>query len=206
MTSLRIYRALTLRTNGSTAAEFGLVLPLLLLFLLGMIDVGRYMWTANQLEKATQMGARMAVVTNMVPGGLANANYGLTLGQGAPIPPATFGAASCTETAGAVSCSCVTAPCPVLTPYDSVAFNDIVTRMRAIAPAIDAANVSIAYTNSGLGFAGDPSGSDVAPIVTVTAADVDFVPLIFQMFGVSLNLPAASAALTLEDGAGSVSN
>ncbi len=53
-----------------------MVLPLLILFLFGIIDVGRYMWTLNQVEKATQMGARMAVVTNMVPGGLAAQNYG----------------------------------------------------------------------------------------------------------------------------------
>ncbi|WP_246444371.1 TadE family protein [Sphingomonas sediminicola] len=56
------------RDDGATAAEFAMVLPLLILFLFGIIDVGRYMWTLNQVEKATQMGARMAVVTNMVPG------------------------------------------------------------------------------------------------------------------------------------------
>ena len=52
--------------DGAAGAEFALVLPLLILFLFGMIDVGRYMWTINQLEKATQVGARWAVVTDMV--------------------------------------------------------------------------------------------------------------------------------------------
>ena len=44
-----------------------MVLPLLLLFIFGIIDVGRLMWTWNRAEKATQMGARFAVVTDMVP-------------------------------------------------------------------------------------------------------------------------------------------
>ena len=44
-----------------------IILIILILLLLGMIDVGRYMWALNELEKATQMGARMAVVTTMVP-------------------------------------------------------------------------------------------------------------------------------------------
>ena len=50
--------------SGSSAAEFGIVLPLLLMFLFGIIDAGRFMWTYNHAEKATQMGARMAVVTS----------------------------------------------------------------------------------------------------------------------------------------------
>ena len=47
--------------TGSGAAEFSLVLPLLILLLLGMIDTGRYMWEYNRAEKATQMGARFSV-------------------------------------------------------------------------------------------------------------------------------------------------
>ena len=47
-------------------AEFALVLPVALLFLLGIVDAGRYLYEVNQLEKATQMGARFAVVTDPV--------------------------------------------------------------------------------------------------------------------------------------------
>ena len=46
---------------GATAAEFAMVLPIVILFLLGTIDVGRLMWTWNKAEKATQFGARYAV-------------------------------------------------------------------------------------------------------------------------------------------------
>ena len=58
-------------------------MPVLILFLLGIIDVGRYMWSINELEKATQMGARMAVVTTWFPAGSPLTSMVMTLGQGA---------------------------------------------------------------------------------------------------------------------------
>ena len=194
------------RQDAASAVEFALVLPLLILFLLGTIDVGRYMWGLNKVEKATQMGARMAVVTTMVPGGLAAANYGTSLGQGASIPTSSFGEARCSKPAGSVSCSCFTSPCPTLTPVDTAAFNAVTGRMKLIAPMVSDPNVRIDYRNSGLGYAGDPTGPDVAPIVTVTASGVPFRPLVFMFLGGNLTLPTVSASLTLEDGQGNFSN
>lgn len=190
--------------RGATAAEFALVLPLALLFLFGIIDVGRLMWTLNSAEKATQMGARAAVVSTFVPGGLAATNYGTTLGQGAVIPTTTFGAARCSKPANAVSCTCTTTPCPTLTPINATTFDDIVVRMRGVAPTIAPNDVQITYSNSGLGYAGDPNGPDVAPLITVSAVGIDFTPLLFQFFGVSFSLPTISASLTMEDGDGPV--
>ena len=75
---------LRLDRSGASAVEFALVLPLLLLFLFGIIDAGRYLWEVNKAEKATHYGARMAVVTNVVSPALAATNYvgvgGLTQG------------------------------------------------------------------------------------------------------------------------------
>lgn len=192
--------------SGAAGAEFAMVLPLLILLILGTIDAGRYMYTLNQVEKATQMGARMAVVTNMVPGGLAAQNYGTTLGQGAPIPTSSFGAAQCSSSGGTVSCTCATSPCPTLTPFDTAAFTAVTDRMMLIAGILHPSNVTIRYENSGLGYAGDPTGPDVAPIVTVSVTGVSFDPLIGQFFGISLRFPVVTASLTLEDGQGSFSN
>lgn len=180
------------------------MLPLALLFLFGIIDVGRLMWTLNSAEKATQMGARAAVVSSFVPGGLATTNYGTSLGQGAVIPVSTFGAASCSKPADAVSCTCTVTPCPTLTPINSTTFDDIVVRMRGVAPTIAPSDIQITYSNSGLGYAGDPNGPDVAPLITVSAVGIDFTPLLFQFFGVSFALPTVSASLTMEDGDGPV--
>ena len=44
--------------------------PLLPVLLLGLIDAGRFMWEYNQAEKATQMGVRYAVSTDLVPAGI----------------------------------------------------------------------------------------------------------------------------------------
>ncbi|MEO6255886.1 MAG: TadE/TadG family type IV pilus assembly protein [Sphingomicrobium sp.] len=192
--------------SGSTAAEFALVLPVLLLFLFGIIDAGRLMWAWNGAEKATQMGARMAVVTDMIPGGLAAADYSATLGQGKSVPITSFGAATCKKPAAAVTCTCKTAPCPTLTPINTSAFNGVVTRMTYFLPLLQPSNVVIDYENSGLGYSGDPNGSDVAPIVTVRIQNMPFNPILGAVFGATFKLPEIRADLTLEDGSGNYSN
>jgi len=75
------FRHLLRSTAGSSAAEFALVLPLFLILLFGVIDAGRFMWEYNQAEKATQVGARVAVVTNVLASQLRDENYaGQTVG------------------------------------------------------------------------------------------------------------------------------
>ena len=195
--------------RGAGAAEFAMVLPVLLFFLLGTIDVGRLMWTWNRAEKATQVGVRFAVVTDMVPSGLASYDFvntgGLT--QGDPVPETSFGGATCTSSGGSVSCSCHSGgTCPSLGTASTAAFTNILTRMQQLMPELTAANVVVDYGYSGLGFAGDPNGSDVAPLVTVSLRDVQFKPVLFTLFGASISLPPSSASMTLEDGSGTTSN
>jgi hypothetical protein len=64
------------------------------------------------------------------------------------------------------------------------------------------ANVKITYQNVGLGYSGDPTGPDVAPLTTVELTGLTFDPLV--LFGGTLNLPPIKASLTLEDGECSV--
>ena len=208
MISAGTLKALCRRSNGAAGAEFAMVLPLLVLLLLGIIDVGRYMWALNEVEKATQMGARMAVVTTIMPTDLANMNFGATLGQGAVIPTSSFGAMQCTSNGTAASCSCVS-NCPGIgNTANTTAFNRVADRMILIANFMRRSDVTITYTNSGLGYAGDPTPNapDVAPIVTVSAAGVPFRPAIFMFLGGRVVLPTVSASLTLEDGSGNFSN
>ena len=189
--------------RGASAAEFALVLPLLMLLLFGMIDTGRYMWEHNQAEKATQMGARMAVVTDVVANDLAAVNYvgvgGLT--QGDRIPASALGVLTCTS---ATACVCTTAPCPSLT-RNGPAFAAIVARMRLMKPDIVASNVSISYQGSGLGYAGDPNGMEIAPLVTVSLTGVQFQPLSLLML-THTTMPDFATTLTAEDSVGSQSN
>lgn len=195
--------------RGANAAEFALVLPVLIFFLLGVVDVGRMLWTWNMAEKATQAGVRFAAVTDLVPSGLATYDFVTSGGipQGDPIPLTSFGGATCTSSGGSVSCACDSgATCPPLGTASSAAFTNILTRMQKMMPQLVAANVVVHYGYSGLGFAGDPNGPDVAPLITVSLRDVQFTPVLFQLFGASMTLPSSSSSMTMEDGSGTTSN
>jgi len=201
-------RKISSDNTGSTAAEFAMVLPLLLILLFGLIDAGRFMWTYNRAEKATQMGARFAVVTDLVPAGLTGYSFAVSGGipQGDPIPESSFGGATCSSstnatTAAAVTCSCVTGgTCPSLGTASVSAFNNILTRMRQFMPELKANQVNVDYAFSGLGYAGDPNGIDVAPLVKVSLRNVTFSPGFLP--GLAITMPASSAEATLEDGSG----
>lgn len=196
--------------RGGPAAEFAMVLPILVLFLLGLIDVGRLMWTWNQAEQATQAGARFAVATDPIPGGSApngmkNYSYATTnqVPQGDPVGESLFGGVTCTSTA----CSCKGSnggTCPFLVTLDSTIFQRVVDRMALFKPDIAANKVQIDYDWSGLGFSGDPNGADVSPLITVKLLNMTFRPLV--LFGASVTLPPFSATLSMEDGDGTTSN
>ena len=193
--------------TASSAVEFAVVLPLLLVLLLGLIDTGRFLWTWNRAEKATQMGARFAVVTNYVEPGLNTSYVGVGgLTQGDTIPASAFGKIICTSS----GCSCDTTPCPALGTANTTAFDAVVARMHAYMPEITAANVKVEYSTSGLGYAGNPSGPDIAPLVTVKIGEqpttaLQFVPLSsFLLF--SINMQPFTTTLTAEDLSGAVSN
>ena len=193
--------------SGASSAEFALVLPLLILLLMAVIDGGRWLWEVNKAEKAVQAGSRFAVVTTPVAGGLVTADYvgigGLT--QGDPIPRSAFGTVTCGSTACCSAGLTCTQPYPALGTFDSTAFNRIVTRMRAMHPEITAANVRVVYSGSGLGYAGDPNGMDVSPLVRVEVSGLQFRPLFSaSLFGIPM--PVFSATLTAEDSAGTQSN
>lgn len=203
-------RALLRDRSGASAAEFALVLPLLLLFLFGIIDGGRLLWEFNRAEKATQAGARFAVVSDPIPGGLATADYvgvgGLT--QGDIIPATAFGRVTCTSAGCCVPASSCTNPYPTLGTFDANAlarFNRVVLRMQAMKPGIQSSNVRIVYEGSGLGYAGDPHGMDISPLVTVELTGLTFTPVTSLMLA-QIPLPDFRTSLTSEDASGTQSN
>jgi Flp pilus assembly protein TadG len=48
--------------GGAAAVEYALILPIFLLFMFGIIDVGRLMWTYVTLTRATEAAARCGAV------------------------------------------------------------------------------------------------------------------------------------------------
>ena len=200
--------------RGATAAEFAMVLPLALLLLFGIFDVGRYAWEVNQAEKAVQMGARYAVATALVADGLNtyeledyNTHCGGGLRPGDPVCREALGRIACTGSGSAATCTCEQAPCPDTGAVNDQAFANIVARMRYIMPRIAPENVTVRYAGSGLGYAADPAVdddenplSDIAPVVTVQVHGLTMRAMV--MFGGEIALPRASSSLTLEDGDG----
>lgn len=195
-------------TGAGPAAEFALVLPLILIFLLGIIDVGRFAWEVNRAEKATQTGARWAAATDIIASGLVNYSFATgveAVPAGTPVDNTDFPGISCLSNGTTATCTCL-GTCNFPTTADNAAFTALIDRMAEIKPDIGAANVIVEYRNSGLGFAGDPNGPDVAPIISVQLRDLDFVPLTLLLFSGTIDLPDFSYSLTMEDGSGNWSN
>lgn len=56
------------RLDGTIAIEYGLILPVLLLLTLGIMDIGRLLWTYITLTRATEAAARCAAVNTTLCG------------------------------------------------------------------------------------------------------------------------------------------
>jgi Flp pilus assembly protein TadG len=188
----RRFRLVLRCDNGASAAEFAMVLPLLLIFLLGIIDVGRLMWELNRAEKATQMGVRYAVVSDPVAS-IVDVDYvtAHNIPGGDVVPTNLFNQAVCTSTTCTVTGTAANS-------RNAAAFTSIVTWMQKFDARVQAANVVVTYQNVGLGYSGNPIGPDVAPLTTVELRNLTFAPIF--LFGGTFNLPKVKATLTLEDG------
>lgn len=206
-------RAFLCDTRGTTAAEFALVLPVALLFFFGIIDGGRYVWAMNRLEKAVQMGTRTAVVTDVVASDLETADYvdfecpALDADGNPTTKPVQVGDQICAAAVPTVTCT--SAGCGG-GGFNSDAFANILARMRVVAPSLRDNEVTITYSGSGIGYAGDPATdddgnalADAAPIVTVRVQRAAIRALF--LLGGRIPLPDFTYSQTLEDGDGAVS-
>ena len=195
-------------TSGASAAEFVLVLPMLLILIFGTIDVGLYAWRLNELEKAAQFAVRFAVVTAPVAEALTAQDYtgntacGAALTAGDAVCAAALSATVCTNSG---NCTC-TGNCPASLTRNTSAFANVLARAKVIAPWLTDSNLKVEYRGSGLGYAGD-TGMDVAPLVTVKLQGASYSPITSFIFGsLSISLPSVERTLTMEDGEGSASN
>ena len=130
-------------------------------------------------------------MTNPVAGGLNSTDFtgvsGLKVGD--PIPAATVPAITCTDS----SCTCSGCPGGLPGTYNSAAFTALVSRMADMKPDIKAANVEVVYSGSGLGYAGDPTGADVSPLVTVRLKSLQFTPVTSFMLA-TISMPSFSTS------------
>lgn len=58
--------------TGATAVEFAIVSMVFFTLLIGIMEMGRLLWTWNAAVEATRLGARLAVVCSMNDGAIAS--------------------------------------------------------------------------------------------------------------------------------------
>ena len=184
--------------RGSSAAEFGLLSVLFIGMFLGIIDMGRYAWEFNSAKAATRAGARLAVVSLMLPTYLQSYNAltscASVTGNGQTVP------ASCVPT---FTCSGATLTCPnaggLNTAMDTTTFTKILNQMKAYYPRVAAANVVVEYKHVGLGVSGNPYAPDVEPMITVKLTNLQFRPVALRLFGnITFDIPPVRSTLSGE--------
>ena len=203
-------RVLRRDERGASAVEFALIAMLLFIVSFGIIDFGLAYWQWVSAEKATQVGVRKAVVSNMVAAGLKTwpINNGGTSANGTAcmtgttiITDCSFSPVTCTSNAAGttITCSCPSTPCPTGTPTASD-FTAIVAEMQKMDPYIGNDNVQITYSQNGLGFVGRPNGLPVTVTVTLTGMTFRFLVIDKLLgFGGTFSMPPFNATLIGED-------
>ncbi|OIQ63918.1 TadE-like protein [mine drainage metagenome] len=82
--------------RGAAAIEYAIVLPVLLMFVLGIMDTGRLLWTYATIYKATEAAARCAAIAAAVPTAVActtsaqTQTYAVDAAWGLAIDASTF--------------------------------------------------------------------------------------------------------------------
>jgi Flp pilus assembly protein TadG len=111
----------SVRRRGQSLVEFALVLPIFMLLLFGLIDMGRYVYLNSMLSQAAREAARVAAVEASWVGS-PDASCG---SLGGPVCPANLAALRADMLAGANR---------MMAPFGSIAAVDLYTSCAAIAP------------------------------------------------------------------------
>ena len=196
--------------RGISSIEFVIVASVFFMLIFGIVDFSRAMWEWNAAAKATQFGARHAVVSDIVSidyKDFSGLSVGLKAGDDVPIKDSggndIIAPIFCSDSdpGAGLAIGCGTSLGGLATAKaDAVAFLAIVVEMQKMYDRIEAHNVVIEYRHIGLGFAGNPIGPDVDPLVTVKLRDMEFNFITPGLVGIfTLNLPDFAASLTGED-------
>lgn len=202
-------RATLLRDrSGAVMTEFAIVGPLIILFVLSIIELSTALWQWNAAAKAAQYGARLAATSESVASGLD-----AFVAPGNPCVPGTncpgdavpyflvtcSGASgACTGGGGALDANALQW---IVRGPDNVCAANTGGRpgMCDIYGRITPANVTVTYEQTGIGFIGNPSGP--TPSVTVRIQGLQFAtPLLGLASGLfNVTLPPFATTVIAED-------
>jgi hypothetical protein len=149
-------------TSAASLLQFTLVFPLLAIVLLGSVDFIFYMFNRDLAAKATQKGARLAIVTNPVATGIADPYVGDGTRLGSICYNTATGAKDTSVCGPLRSSICQPAAssgtCSGGFAFDDAAFAAVFNEMRTFLPVLQRQHVKIEYEDTGLGFVGRPGG------------------------------------------------
>lgn len=190
--------------RGSALVEAALVLPVFFLLIFGTIDFALFMWQWNAANKAVQLGARKAIVSDSVAAGA-----GLTLPEsmaywnglplGAGCAPDDVGRSACpvfvVQCNAAAGCRCPDSNCDFVLARASLA--PIITAMRAALSTLQAEDLEVKYAMNYLGYVGRPVPVPVDVTVSIVNMKYDLL-FLNVLLGPSIPI-RASATLPSED-------
>ena len=211
-------RNLAADTSGAAAVEFAFITFSLILFTFAIFDVGFALYWFNRAEKATQLGVRMAAVSNPVTdffssfdGEIGNtpavAGTSCESGTGTLQSFCNHAVITCFVEDGNGSCTAPNADAIALEPGNFVdaAFTKIFNEMRVVYPQLSSENVEVEYRPSVAGFVGRPGSTagtfNLVPQVTVRIVDLkyNFIALGALLGLQAFDLPVISASVNGED-------
>jgi Flp pilus assembly protein TadG len=197
--------------TGAVFAEFAILMPVVVLIVCGSIDFLYAFYQLNAAAKATEVGARIASVSDPVAPGLNNLPNEAVLNGEPPRGPLPSFTVTCSDG----RCSC-TGTCTGMldNPFNVKAMDRIVygqdsescTKAAAsyaigmcdVLPSITPANVVIVYTQTGLGYAGRPGGP--VPTITVSLQNMQFqFFFLAPLLGLQIAIPPMSTTVTAQD-------
>lgn len=193
--------------SGAVLTEFAVVGPLLIVFVLSVIELSTALWAWNAAAKAAQYGARLAATSAPVATDIdtfAAPGNPCTPGTDCPGDPLAYFKVECSGASGVCNGGGGA--------LDAAALNWIVRGtdgacgvgvgrqgMCDIYGRIAPTNVAITYEHTGIGFAGNPSGP--TPSITVRVTGLTFAtPLLGLVSGMlNITMPPFSTTVMAED-------
>lgn len=189
--------------KGSVAVEFALLFMVLFVLTMGIIEFGRALYEWNKAEKALQIAARFAIVTDPVASGLRtfsgkdNSNdFGDSCrdpGTGGIQSYCQYGPIICTNT----GCSSL--------GFSSTAFNAIFQKVQPWFPALQPENLVVEYRATNLGFVGRPGARtgefNLVPAVTIRLRNIQYDFMVLDdLLGIGpVVMPEFTTTLIAED-------
>lgn len=200
---LHKFQALSRSRSGTVSVEAAFITGIIVLITGAGIELSYGLWQWNATQQATRSAARIAAVSDPVAKELETMT-GLTndTESGDPMP------------AYSITCSGSSQSCTAGN-FNNSEFNRLIfgpdndgvcgpksrplSGMCDILKKITPDNVTVNYSNSGLGVAGSPA--NIRPIITLTTSgiDMDFVFLDLLTFNDFAQLPEISISVVGED-------